>query len=96
MTDIISKLDQLEKKIQKLIEQNFEYKQKIANFEEILKNNVAQLETCKEENLTLKDKIGQQEAGRAFAGNNTDNEEAKQKIEGLIKEINYCIAALKE
>jgi phage shock protein A len=96
MTGIISKLEQLEKKIQDLIEQNFEYKQKIANFEQILKANVVQLEACNKENMKLKEQIEQLNVGRAFAGIETDNEEAKQKIDGLIKEINLCIATLKE
>ncbi len=96
MTDIISKLEELEKKIQGLIEQNFEYKQKIANFEQLLKKNAVQLEACNEEKKTLKEQIEQRDVGRAFAGINTNNEEAKQRIDGLIKEINLCIAALKE
>ncbi len=95
-TAIFSKINQLEQKIQKLIEENFEYQQKIANFEIILKEKTAQLDKCAEQNKSLLVEIEQFKLGSAFAGTNEDNSAAKLKIDSLIKEINLCIAALKE
>jgi len=93
---IISKLELLEKKIQSLLEENFEYQEKIANFEQILKEQKAQLERCENQKNDLKQQVEQCAIGNAFAGKANQNEEAKAKIEGLIKEINLCIATLKE
>jgi len=94
--EIISKLGQLEVKMQNLIQENFAYRQKIANFEQILKEQADQLEAIKEKNVSLSAEIEQLNVGKAFAGNHANNDEAKKKIDGLIKEINLCIAALKE
>ncbi len=94
--DILSKLEQLEKKIQKLIVENFEYKEKIANFEKLIKEQMDQLQACEAENSLLQHQIDQLKLGKAFAGNEENNEEAKRKIDSLIKEINLCIAALKD
>jgi len=94
--DIIDKLAQLEIKIQNLMQENFEYKQKIANFEILLKEKTVQLDNLKQENENLQQEIERFQLGKAFAGKTEDNAVAKQKIDGLIKEINLCIAALKE
>jgi len=94
--EIISKLEKLEEKLQNLLQENFAYRQKIANFEQILKEQAGQLETLKEKNETLSVEIEQLNVGKAFAGNHANNDEAKKKIDGLIKEINLCITALKE
>ena len=94
--EIISKLEKLEEKLQNLLQENFAYRQKIANFEQILKEQAEQLETLKEKNETLSVEIEQLNVGKAFAGNHANNDEAKKKIDGLIKEINLCITALKE
>jgi len=94
--DILSKLNQLELKIQNLIEENFAYTQKIANFEQILKEQAEQLEVYKQEKQQLLTEIEQLSISKAFAGKQGNNEEAKKKIDRLIKEINLCIVALKE
>ncbi len=94
--NIFSKLEQLENKIQKLIQENFEYKEKIANFEMLLKEQMDQLQACESEKQQLNRQIDQLKLGKAFAGNEGNNEEAKRKIDSLIKEINLCIAALKD
>ncbi len=94
--EIISKLEQLEEKIQKLQIENFEYRQKISNFEILLKRKNDSLEHCEEEKQKLKRQMNQLKVGKAFAGNAENNEEAKLKIDSLIKEINLCITALKE
>jgi len=94
--EIISKLEQLEQKIQKLIVENFEYKEKIANFETLIIEQKNQLQTCEEDRKLLKQQVEQLKLGKAFAGNADNNEEAKRKIDSLIKEINLCIATLKD
>ncbi len=94
---IFTKLSILEQKISKLIEQNFDYEQKIANFEEMLKEKDAQILVLKDEIADLKTKQEQWDIGKAFEGSSGEgNEEAKKKIDSLIKEINLCITALKE
>ena len=94
---IFTKLSILEQKISKLIEQNFDYEQKIVNFEEILKEKDAQILVFKDEIGVLKTKQQKWDIGKAFEGSSGEgNEEAKKKIDGLIKEINLCITALKE
>jgi len=94
--EIISKLEQLEQKIQKLIVENFEYKEKIANFETLIIEQKNQLQACEEDKKLLKQQVEQLKLGKAFAGNADNNEEAKRKIDSLIKEINLCIATLKD
>ncbi len=97
MTDeLILKLEQLEQKIQKLIVENFEYKEKIANFETLIIEQKNQLLACEEDRMRLKQQVEQLKLGKAFAGNADNNEEAKRKIDSLIKEINLCIATLKD
>jgi len=93
---IWSKLEQLKNKIQNLKEENFEYQEKIANFEQILKEQSVLLQQYQNENEELKSKLEQFAIGKAFAGNAEGNKEAKAKIDSLIKEINLCIATLKE
>ncbi len=93
---IWTKLEQLEKKIQSLKQENFEYREKIANFEQILKEQRGLLNQCNEENNDLKTKLEQFAIGSAFAGKAEGNQEAKAKIDSLIKEINLCIATLKD
>jgi len=94
--DILHKLETLQSKIQKLIQENFAYSQKIANFEQILKEQAAQLEAYEQEKQALKAEIEQLNMAKAFAGKQANNDEAKKRIDGLIKEINLCIAELKE
>ncbi|HFX17909.1 MAG TPA: hypothetical protein ENK64_02045 [Flavobacteriales bacterium] len=93
--EIISKLDKLEEKIRELKAENFEYQQKLSNFEILLNEKTALLQQCKDENETLANRLEQLKLGKAFAGNTFNNKEAKLKIDSLIKEINLCIAALK-
>jgi len=94
---IFTKLSVLEQKISKLIQQNFDCEQKIVNFEEMLKEKDAQILGLKNELDVLKTKQEQYDIGKAFEGSSGEgNEEAKKKIDGLIKEINLCITALKE
>ncbi len=95
-SEINSKLEQLEAKIRKLLVENFDYRQKISNFEVLLKAQAEQVSKCEAENTKLKLDIEQFKLGQAFAGNKEDNEEAKAKIDSLIKEINLCIATLKD
>ncbi len=94
--EIILKLEQLEEKIQKLRIENFEYRQKISNFEQLIKQKTGQLSRYEEEINQLKGQMNQLKVGKAFAGNAENNKEAKLKIDSLIKEINLCIAALKD
>jgi len=94
--DIIIKLEAIETKIQNLVTQNFENSQKIANFEKLLKEKVAEIEFLKNENEQLKEQLKQFKVSKAFAGKSENNEEAKQKIDSLIKEINLCITTLKD
>jgi len=94
--EILYKLDQLETKMQKLIEENFAYSQKIANFEQILKEQADQLKFYEQEKQKLMTEIERLSIAKAFAGKQGNNDEAKKKIDGLIKEINLCIGALKE
>jgi len=94
--EIISKLEAIETKIQNLVTENFEYRQKIANFEKLLKEKIAEIELLKQENEQLKGQLEQFKVSKAFAGKSENNEEAKQKIDSLIKEINLCITTLKD
>ena len=94
--EINSKLEQLEVKIRKLLVENFDYSQKISNFEVLLKAQAEQLSKSEAKNMQLKHDIEQFKLGQAFAGNKENNEEAKAKIDSLIKEINLCIATLKD
>ena len=94
--ELLSKLEQLEKKIQKLVNENFEYKEKIANFEKLIVEQNNQLLACEADKELLNQQIEQYKLGNAFAGNDANNEDAKRKIDSLIKEINLCITALKD
>jgi len=94
--EIILKLEKIEAKIQNLVTENFENSQKIANFEKLLKEKIAEIDLLKHENDHLKGRLEQFKVGKAFAGKTENNTEAKQKIDSLIKEINLCITALKD
>jgi predicted nucleic acid-binding Zn-ribbon protein len=94
--EIISKLEAIEAKIQNLVTQNFEYRQKITNFEKLLRDKTAEIDLLKHENEQLQGQLEQLKVSKAFAGNTENNQEAKQKIDSLIKEINLCITALKD
>ncbi len=94
--ELALKFEELEKKIQKLIVENFEYKEKIANFEKLMKEQNDQLLSCQADMTLLEQQIDRYKLGIAFAGNEVNNEEAKRKIDSLIKEINLCITALKD
>ena len=94
--EILLKLDKLELKIKNLVAENFDYKQKIANFELLLKEQADLLVSKEKEIEGLKETLRGLKLGKAFAGKNENNLEAKQKIDSLIKEINLCIAALKD
>ncbi len=94
--EIFLKLDKLELKIKNLVAENFDYKQKIANFELLLKEQADLLVSKDQEIQAMKETIRGLKLGKAFAGKDENNLEAKQKIDSLIKEINLCINALKD
>ena len=94
--EIFFKLEALEKKIRQLIAENFDFTQKIANFENILMSNADRTKELEQEIERLKVENEQLKVGKAFVGNKEDNKEAKKKIDNLIKEINTCITTLKE
>ncbi len=94
--EIILKLEELDLKIKNLVSKNFDYKQKLANFEILLKDQADLLVLKEQEIADLKETIKGLKLGKAFAGKQENNQEAKQKIDSLIKEINICIAALKD
>ncbi len=94
--EIFFKIEALEKKMQQLITENFDFSQKIANFENILMSNADRVKELEQEIERLKIENEQLKIGKAFVGNKEDNKEAKKKIDNLIKEINACITTLKE
>ncbi len=94
--DLFLKIELLEKKIQDLIRQNFELSQKVYTFEQSLVENNVEINQLKEINERLKTDLNNIKIGKAFDTGNMNNDEAKRKIEKLIKEINLCITDLKE
>jgi len=95
-SEILFKLDALEQKIQQLLTENFDLTQKNANFEEILKENAELTNKLQIEIERLDVENKQLRLGKAFVGGKEGNEEAKRKIDSLIKEINLCITTLNE
>ncbi len=94
---ILEKLNFLEIKIQNLIHQNFELSQKISNFEKKLENKEKKLQEINFQYQELKSDYEKLKIAKTFvAGSDKNNDEAKKKIEKLIKEINICIAEIKE
>jgi len=95
--EILEKLEGLENKIRKLIDQNFELSQKISNFEKKLEKKEDELQKINFQFDELKLNYEKLKIAKSFvAGSDKNNDEAKKKIEKLIKEINICIADLKE
>jgi len=95
--EILEKLERLENKIIKLIDQNFELSQKISNFEKKLEEKEDELQKINFQFDELKLNYEKLKIAKSFvAGSDKNNDEAKKKIEKLIKEINICIADLKE
>jgi len=90
------KLEQLEEKIADLIRKDFDKAQKIANLERMLSEKNEQWVESQKNLDELKLKFDQLNIGKAFEGSEETNEEAKRKIDSLIKEINLCITTLKE
>ncbi len=95
--EILEKIELLEDKIRKLINQNFELSQKISNFEKKLKEKEEDLQAINFQFNDLKLDYEKLKIAKSFvAGSDKNNDEAKKKIEKLIKEINICIADLKD
>ena len=95
--EILEKIELLEDKIRKLINQNFELSQKISNFEKKLEEKEYELQKINFQFDELKLNYEKLKIAKSFvAGSDKNNDEAKKKIEKLIKEINICIADLKD
>ena len=94
--EILLKLKLLSEKIKDLQQKNFEYQKKISNFEKIINEQKILINQHLNEKEQLKNELNQLAINDAVAGKINENKEAKAKIERLIKEINICIASLKD
>lgn len=94
--EILLKLELLCEKIKGLQQKNFEYQKKISNFEQIINEQKILINQHLKEKEQLKNELNQLSINDAVAGKTNENKEAKAKIERLIKEINICIASLKD
>ncbi|GEM_PF-3598760 len=94
--ELISKLDALERKLLELVKKHSANAERIIDLEKELKEKDAQLQEQIKMYADLKQNYEHLNIGKAFGGSEGSNSEAKKKIDKLIKEINLCIAEIKE
>lgn len=71
------------------VEENAELRQRVGRMD-------AELTSCKETIRTLNDQINSLKLKDAFTSSSADTEEAKKKIDRMIRELDKCIALMEK
>ena len=87
-------IDKLKERIQQLISIYETERQERKRLEEALAKSEAQNETYAKQITELERTIDNLKLADAFKSGNTDNTEARKKIDRLIKEIDKCITLM--
>lgn len=87
-------IDKLKERIQQLISVYETERQERKRLEEALAKSEAQNETYAKQITELERTIDNLKLADAFKSGNTDNTEARKKIDRLIKEIDRCITLM--
>ena len=87
-------IDKLKERIQQLISVYETERQERKRLEEALAKSEAQNETYAKQITELERTIDNLKLADAFKSGNTDNTEARKKIDRLIKEIDKCITLM--
>ena len=84
-------IEKLRQRIQQLISAYETERQERKRLEIELEKSLTQNKACKEQITELERTIDNLKLADAFKSGNTDNTEARKKIDRLIKEIDKCI-----
>lgn len=87
-------IEKLRQRIQQLISAYETERQERKRLEIELEKSLTQNKACKEQITELERTIDNLELADAFKSGNTDNTEARKKIDRLIKEIDKCITLM--
>ena len=87
-------IERLRQRIQQLISAYETERQERKRLEIELEKSLTQNKACKEQITELERTIDNLKLADAFKSGNTDNTEARKKIDRLIKEIDKCITLM--
>ena len=87
-------IEKLRKRIQQLTSAYETERQERKRLEIELEKSLTQNKACKEQITELERTIDNLKLADAFKSGNTDNTEARKKIDRLIKEIDKCITLM--
>ena len=87
-------IEKLRQRIQQLISAYETERQERKRLEIELEKSLTQTKACKEHITELERTIDNLKLADAFKSGNTDNTEARKKIDRLIKEIDKCITLM--
>jgi chromosome segregation ATPase len=87
-------IEKLRQRIQQLISAYETERQERKRLEIELEKSLTQNNACKEQITELERTIDNLKLADAFKSGNTDNTEARKKIDRLIKEIDKCITLM--
>ncbi len=87
-------IEKLRQRIQQLISAYETERQERKRLEIELEKSLTQNKACKEQITELERTIDNLKLADAFKSGNTDNTEARKKIDRLIKEIDKCITLM--
>lgn len=87
-------IEKLRQRIQQLISAYETERQERKRLEIELEKSLIQNKACKEQITELERTIDNLKLADAFKSGNTDNTEARKKIDRLIKEIDKCITLM--
>ena len=87
-------IEKLRQRIQQLISAYETERQERKRLEIELEKSLTQNKACKEQITELERTIDNLKLADAFKSGNTDNTEARKKIDKLIKEIDKCITLM--
>ena len=87
-------IEKLRQRIQQLISAYETERQERKRLEIELEKSLTQNKACKEQSTELERTIDNLKLADAFKSGNTDNTEARKKIDRLIKEIDKCITLM--
>lgn len=96
MTNLVDKIEALEGRIKKLLQQRNLYREDNLKLKDKLKAKESNLSALQDQVSELRRDNESLKTANAIMGSNEDKRETKRKINGLIREIDQCIVQLSE
>lgn len=89
-------IEELKQNIRRLIDKLEKTQDELDTVKDEYKGLESQFEAFRDEHKTLEKRYENLKVAKAFAGGDTDNQVAKQKINKIIHEVDKCIALLNQ